>query len=67
LLDVQRRYYALAEQTAIAAEVVVLRYVAFYKALGGGWELYDELPPVPPTQPAVIATVGRLTEDSHWH
>ncbi len=25
-------------------------YVAFYKALGGGWELYADLPPLPPAQ-----------------
>jgi outer membrane protein TolC len=65
VLDAQRQEYALEEQDAIAEEVVVLEYVAFYKALGGGWELYDELPPVPDAQPAVIATVRRLLND--WH
>jgi len=29
----------LEEQVATAAQAAVLRYVAFYKALGGGWEL----------------------------
>jgi outer membrane protein TolC len=67
LLDVQRRQYALEEQAAIAAKNAVLRYVAFYKALGGGWELYDELPPIPAAQPAVVATVSRLTNGWHWH
>jgi hypothetical protein len=43
----------------------VLEYVAFYKALGGGWELYDELPPIPDAQPAVIAAVRRLLNG--WH
>jgi outer membrane protein TolC len=66
VLDVARRYYLHADQAAIAAESAVLRYVAFYKALGGGWELYDELPPVPPAQPAIVAAVGRLT-GWHWH
>jgi NodT family efflux transporter outer membrane factor (OMF) lipoprotein len=65
VLDAQRQDYALEEQTAIAAEVVVLRYVAFFKALGGGWELYAELPPIPPAQPAVIAAARRLTNG--WH
>jgi NodT family efflux transporter outer membrane factor (OMF) lipoprotein len=63
VLDAQRQEYALEEQNAIAEEVVVLQYVAFYKALGGGWELYDELPPIPDAQPAVIATVRRLVND----
>jgi hypothetical protein len=53
------------EHTAIAAEAVVLRYIAFYKALGGGWELFTELPPLPPAQPAIVAAVRRLTNG--WH
>jgi outer membrane protein TolC len=61
LLGEQRWKYAREEQVAIAAEAAVLRYVAFYKALGGGWELYSELPPLPPVQPAIVAGVGRLT------
>jgi NodT family efflux transporter outer membrane factor (OMF) lipoprotein len=65
VLDAQRQDYALADQTAIAEEVVVLEYVAFYKALGGGWELYDELPPIPEPQPAIIATVRRVVDG--WH
>jgi NodT family efflux transporter outer membrane factor (OMF) lipoprotein len=65
VLDAQRQDYALEEQTAIAAEIVVLRYVAFFKALGGGWELYDTLPPIPAAQPALIATARRLTNG--WH
>lgn len=65
VLDAQRADYALAGQTAVAQEAVGLQYVAFYKALGGGWELYDELPPIPAPQPALVATVRRLTND--WH
>jgi hypothetical protein len=65
VLDAQHQDYAIAEETAKAAEVVVLRYLAFYKALGGGWELYDKLPPLPPAQPAIIAAVRRLT--AGWH
>jgi outer membrane protein TolC len=61
LLGEQRWKYAREEQVAIAAEAAVLHYVAFYKALGGGWELYDELPPLPLVQPAIVAGVGRLT------
>src|SRR5216684_2543498 len=60
LLSEQRWKYAREEQVAIAAEIATLRYVAFYKALGSGWELYDELTPLPPVQPAVVAGVGRL-------
>ena len=65
VLDAQRQDYALADQTAAAQGTVVLQYVAFYKALGGGWELYDDLPPMPEPQPAIMATVRRLVND--WH
>ena len=65
VLDAQRQDFALAEEKAHAAQVAMQSYLAFYKALGGGWELYDELPPIPEAQPAVIATVRRLTNG--WH
>ena len=65
VLDAQRQDFALAEEKAHAAEVAMQSYLAFYKALGGGWELYDELPLIPEAQPAVIATVRRLTNS--WH
>ncbi len=67
LLDAERRHYVLEEQAEIAAETSVLHFVAFYKALGGGWELYDELPPIPPAQPAIVAAAGRLTNGWRWH
>lgn len=65
VLDAQRQDYSLAEQTAVAAETVVLDYVAFYKALGGGWETYAALPPIPAPQPAIAAAVRRATNG--WH
>jgi NodT family efflux transporter outer membrane factor (OMF) lipoprotein len=65
VLDAQRQDYALKEQAAIAAETVVLDYVAFYKALGGGWELYTDLPPIKPAQPALAASVRRTMDG--WH
>jgi outer membrane protein TolC len=65
VLDAQRQEYALEDQYAVAQEAVVLQYIAFYKALGGGWELYDELPPIPEPQPALLATARRLLND--WH
>jgi outer membrane protein TolC len=65
MLDVQRRHHELMEQTADEAEAIVLRYIVIYKALGGGWELFTELPPLPPAQPALVAGVRRLTDG--WH
>ena len=65
VLDAQRQEYEIEDQSAIAQQAVVTQYIALYKALGGGWELYDVLPPVPEPQPAVVATVRRLT--NNWH
>jgi multidrug efflux pump subunit AcrB len=31
---------------------VVVAYIALYKALGGGWELYQEIPPIATPLPA---------------
>jgi NodT family efflux transporter outer membrane factor (OMF) lipoprotein len=65
LLDAQRQDYEIEDQNAVAQEAVVLQYIALYKALGGGWELYDVLPPIRDAQPALIAGARRLTND--WH
>ena len=65
VLDAQRQAYAIEDQAAIAQEAAVIQYVALYKALGGGWELYDEIPPIRSANPALVAAVRRLTND--WH
>src|SRR5262249_21694978 len=65
VLDAQRQDFALAEDKARAAQVVMQAYIAFYKARERGGELYDKSPPIPAPQPAVIATVRRLTNG--WH
>src|SRR5260370_4863322 len=51
LLSEQRWKYAREEQVAIAAEIATLRYVAFYKPLGGAWDLSYQPPPLPPFHP----------------
>ena len=63
MLDAQRQEYEIEDQSALAQQAVVVQYIALYKALGGGWELYDVLPAVPEPQPAVVATVRRLTNN----
>lgn len=65
LLDAQRQEYAIEDQAAVAQQETIIQYVALYKALGGGWELYDALPPIKGAQPAVVATVRRVLDD--WH
>jgi NodT family efflux transporter outer membrane factor (OMF) lipoprotein len=65
VLDAERQEFTIEDQNAIAQEAVVMQYIALYKALGGGWELYDELPPLKEAQPALVASIRRLTND--WH
>jgi NodT family efflux transporter outer membrane factor (OMF) lipoprotein len=65
VLDAQRQEYELEDQNAVAQEVLTIQLIVFYKALGGGWELYDVLPPIPEAQPAILATIRRLS--NHWH
>ena len=60
VLDAARQLYQLEDRYADAKLDVVLAYVALYKALGGGWELYQEIPPVPLPQPAVAASIRVL-------
>ncbi|MGO8778569.1 MAG: efflux transporter outer membrane subunit [Rhodomicrobium sp.] len=62
LLDAERAEYSIEDQAAIAQEAVVIQYIALYKALGGGWELYDVLPPIRGSQPALAATVRRVLD-----
>ena len=55
VLDAARQKYELEEQYAVARLAVVVAYIALYKALGGGWELYQEIPPIATPLPAVVA------------
>jgi outer membrane protein TolC len=62
VLDAQREQYGLEDQVVTAKQSVAVQFVALYKALGGGWELYETLPPVPKPQPAILATFRRLSQ-----
>jgi NodT family efflux transporter outer membrane factor (OMF) lipoprotein len=55
VLDAQRQLYDLEDQYTIANEASVLQFVALYKALGGGWESYQSVPPLRTPLPAIIA------------
>ncbi|HVS40423.1 MAG TPA: efflux transporter outer membrane subunit, partial [Gemmataceae bacterium] len=55
VVDAQRQLYALQDEQAVAQESVIVQYVALYKALGGGWEPFQSVPPIRNPRPAVIA------------
>jgi NodT family efflux transporter outer membrane factor (OMF) lipoprotein len=60
VLDAQRELYSLQDQYVQAQEQVALQFIALYRSLGGGWENYQNLPPVHHPQPAIVATFQRI-------
>jgi len=67
VLDAQRQDFELEDQYVIAQQAAAVEFVFLYKALGGGWELYQDLPPIPEPQPAVVATFRRLSATIPWN
>jgi outer membrane protein TolC len=68
VLDAQRQEYDLEDQYAVAQSATADAFVALYKALGGGWENYQSIPPIRRPQPAIVAAFTRLfpaPEDTH--
>jgi NodT family efflux transporter outer membrane factor (OMF) lipoprotein len=60
VLDAEREEYTLEDQYAVAEQTAALELVALYKALGGGWEQDQSLPPIHRPQPAIEAAFRRL-------
>jgi NodT family efflux transporter outer membrane factor (OMF) lipoprotein len=60
VLDAERQLYELQDQYAVAQETAILQFISLYKGLGGGWENYQNIPPIRRPQPAIIATVERI-------
>jgi NodT family efflux transporter outer membrane factor (OMF) lipoprotein len=61
VLDAEREQYAMEEVNIAAQEAVAFQFILLYKALGGGWERYDLLPPIRAPEPAIVATFRRLS------
>jgi NodT family efflux transporter outer membrane factor (OMF) lipoprotein len=60
VLDAERQEYQLEDQYALAQASTADAFVALYKALGGGWEGYQKIPPIRRPRPAVVAAFARL-------
>jgi outer membrane protein TolC len=56
VLDAERQQFELEAQYVISQRVAGVQLVALYKALGGGWEHYQAVPPIRIPEPAVAAT-----------
>jgi hypothetical protein len=60
VLDAQRAEFALEKEYVIAQETAAHHLVNLFKALGGGWEDHQSLPPIRQPQPAVVAAFREL-------
>jgi NodT family efflux transporter outer membrane factor (OMF) lipoprotein len=60
LVDAQRQEYDIEEQYTAAQQLAAEQFIALYRSLGGGWQNYQDLPPVYVPQPAVIAAFRRV-------
>ena len=60
-MDAQRELYAKLDERIVVQEAVAFQFVLLYKALGGGWERYELLPPIRAPDPAIVAMFRRLS------
>jgi NodT family efflux transporter outer membrane factor (OMF) lipoprotein len=60
VLDAQRAEFELEEQYTIAQAAAAHHLVNLFKALGGGWEDHQSLPPIRKPQPAIVAAFREL-------
>jgi NodT family efflux transporter outer membrane factor (OMF) lipoprotein len=67
VLDAERQQFELEEEYVVSQRDAAKQLVALYKALGGGWELHEFVPPVKQPQPAVIAAARRLLAPAENH
>ncbi len=60
VLDAERAEFELQKEYVIAQEAAAHHLVNLFKALGGGWEEHQSLPPIRQPQPAVVAAFREL-------
>jgi NodT family efflux transporter outer membrane factor (OMF) lipoprotein len=64
VVDAERQLYDIEEQYALSQVSEAEQLVKLYKGLGGGWEAYQDVPPIRRPQPAVIAALRRALSPS---
>jgi NodT family efflux transporter outer membrane factor (OMF) lipoprotein len=66
VVDAERQEYALENEYATTQQTAAEAFVSLYKALGGGWQQYQDIPAIRQPLPAVLAIFRRLAvnEDS---
>ena len=60
VVDAERQLYDLERQYVTSQVGEGEQFVALYRNLGGGWQNYQQTPPVRTPQPAVVAALSRL-------
>jgi outer membrane protein TolC len=55
VVDAERQEYELENEYAATQQSAADAFVFLYKALGGGWQQYQDVPPIRRPLPAVIA------------
>jgi NodT family efflux transporter outer membrane factor (OMF) lipoprotein len=55
VVDAQREEYTIEDEYAQTQVAACEQFVALYRSLGGGWQNYQDLPPITKPLPAVVA------------
>ena len=64
VVDAERELYDIQEQYVAAQISEGEQFAQLYKSLGGGWENYQNIPPIRRPQPAIIAAFRRALSSS---
>ncbi|HEV2229460.1 MAG TPA: efflux transporter outer membrane subunit [Steroidobacteraceae bacterium] len=64
VVDAERQEYDIEERYAATQVAAAEEFIALYRSLGGGWESYQNLPPIHRPLPAVIAMFQRTLSRS---
>jgi NodT family efflux transporter outer membrane factor (OMF) lipoprotein len=60
VVDAERQQYTLEDEYTASQQSAADAFIYLYKALGGGWEPYQNIPPIRRPEPAVMAGFHRL-------
>jgi NodT family efflux transporter outer membrane factor (OMF) lipoprotein len=64
VVDAEHQQYSMEDEYTAAQQSAADAFIFVYKALGGGWEQYQDIPPIRRPEPAVVAEFQRaLTRD----
>ena len=65
VVDAEHQQYALEDDYTAAQQSAADSFIYLCKALGGGWQNYQNIPPIRRPEPAVVAEFHRaLTHDN---